>query len=192
MPGNDALDLDEWITPEGHLVCPYIGVPLTYVQRGVATWFNDYLVTTAGRDIANADVLSRISAQYGEFEGIHADAVYIKMRRPRRMGGRSAKSSSIAILRIADHDTKQKNFGVETRTLPMDDVITWTLKGETMGPWSGTRDEADISRKKKASDSDVIFTLRAEDAEAKIGVGVEMLREMLNSFFESNDIDARV
>lgn len=125
MPRSDNLDPDEWKTSEGHIVCPHISVPLMHVQRGIATWFNDYLVTMAGRDSANTDLLSRISAQYGEFEGIHADAVYIKMTGPQRA------NASIAILRIADHDPRQENFGVETRTLLMDDVITWTLKGET-------------------------------------------------------------
>lgn len=186
MPRSDNLDPDEWKTSEGHIVCPHISVPLMHVQRGIATWFNDYLVTMAGRDSANADLLSRISAQYGEFEGIHADAVYIKMTGPQRA------NASIAILRIADHDPRQENFGVETRTLLMDDVITWTLKGETMGPWSETRDETDMSRTKKAKDSDVEFTLRAKDAKTKMGEGIKMLREMLNRFFESNGIDARV
>ena len=186
MPENDDLNLGKWMTPDGHLVCPYISIPLTHVQMGIVTWFNNYLAKQAGRDIANGELLSRISAQYGEFEGIHADAVYIRMTRE------NGKSSSIAILRIADHDNRQESFGVATKTLPMDDVITWTLKGAKMGPWSETRDESDASRTKKARDPDVEFTLRAEDAKAKIGKGIDLLREMLNNFFMSINIDARV
>ena len=49
-----------------------------------------------------------------------------------------------------------------------------------------------MSRTSKANDPDVEFTLRAEDAKAKTGEGIDMLREMLDRFFETNGIEARV
>ena len=56
----------------------------------------------------------------------------------------------------------------------------------------GARGETDMSRTSKANDPDVEFTVRAEDAKAKTGEGIDMRREMLDRFFETNGIEARV
>ena len=172
-------------TPEGNVVNPHIGKLLFFVQNGVVGEVNGYFLIMASMD--ESGILRNMIAEMGD-EGPDAQSVYIRTRGPKKPG---AKTENMAILRISDHRDRQKRqTDVETRTLQVDDVITWTLKGAEMGRWEDVEDTA--ARQKYKSDPDVIFTLGAKAADAKINDGFEMILDMLRNFFEENRIDVNL
>lgn len=160
----------------------HIGDPLLFIQTDIANRVNEYLQFMATVD--ETGILQNIEVETGD-EGLDAQSVYVRTKGTKKSG---KKRAFMVILRISDHKDKQKKkTDVDTRTLRVDDVITWTLKGVEKGRWKDVSKTAD--RSKHMSNPDVIFMLGAEDAETKIRKGFEKIIKMLKRLFEENGIE---
>lgn len=171
-------------TPEGNVVSPHIGVLLRFIQDGIAEMANEYFRHAEQTD--ESGILRNLVAERGN-AGPDDQSVYV---RTTGLTKRGARRESMAVLRISDHRDKQKRTDVETRTLRVDDVITWTLKGVEKGRWEDLADRT--VRVKHKSDPDVIFKLDANCASIKIHEGFGMIINMLNKVFEDSRINVNL